>query len=416
MGNQRLTTVIVGAGQAGLAMSRELTARGIDHLVLEQGVIGNSWRRARWDSLRLLTPNWANGLPGLPYYGADPDGFMSAAEFASDLRFYARVVSAPVMEQTDVISVQRQHDGYVLRTNQGPIRCRTLVVATGAAALPVVPALSVGVPGKIFQTDAATYKRPSDLPEGGVLVVGASASGVQIARELQLSGRPVTIAVGSHVRLPRRYRGYDIEWWLDEIGALDESLDEVDDLARVRRTPSPQLIGGPHPVDIAALSDIGVEIVGRLSAIRDGRALFSGGLANLLQAADLKLGRLLDRIDDWAAVQVSDLPLAPVERPRDTPLPSAPRLQLDFESGEVASIVWACGFKPAHEWLRALPIFDHRDRLVHHGGIVPAAQGLYVLGLPFLRRRRSLQISGAGPDARDIAEQLFRQLSSSDAA
>lgn len=416
MRTQRLTTVIVGAGQAGLAMSRELTALGIDHLVLEQGVIGNSWRNARWDSLKLLTPNWANGLPGLPYHGEHPNGFMSAADFASDLRFYAGVVSAPVMEQTAVNSVQMQHDGYVLRTNQGPIRCRALVVATGGTALPVVPALSVGVPGHIHQTDAATYKRPSDLPEGGVLVVGASASGVQIARELHLSGRPVTIAVGSHVRLPRRYRGYDIEWWLDKIGALDERFDEVDDLARARRTPSPQLIGGPDPVDIAALREIGVEVVGRLSSIRDGRALFSGGLANLLQAADLKLGRLLDRIDLWAAERVPGLPRSPVDRPGHTPLPIAPRLQLDFASGEIASIVWACGFKPAQEWLHALPIFDRRGRLVHHGGVVAAAPGLYVLGLPFLRRRRSLQISGVGPDTSDIAEHLHGHLRSRNAA
>ncbi|WP_299832509.1 NAD(P)-binding domain-containing protein [uncultured Roseobacter sp.] len=416
MTRNHVDTAIVGGGQAGLAMSRALTMRGIDHLVLEKGMIGNAWCTARWDSLRLLTPNWANGLPGRPYGGPSLHGFMSAREFAESLTRYASFIAAPLVENVCVHGACALPGGFELATSEGPISCRTLVAASGGAARPVVPAMATAVPKHVFQTDPGSYKRPSDLPDGGVLVVGASASGVQIARELQLSGRRVTLAVGTHVRLPRNYRGRDIEWWLDAIGALDESLDDVDDLTRVRRAPSPQLIGGTDPVDLTALNRLGVEIVGRLADIRGGRALFSGGLAHLCQAADLKLGRLLDRIDIWAAERSPGAALTPSTRPSATPLPTAPRLSLDFGSGEIASIVWATGFRPADDWFRDLPVFDRRGRLVHDGGVVTGAPGLYVLGLPFLRRRRSLQISGAGPDTRDIARHLDLHLRHSAAA
>lgn len=416
MTKKYVDTVIVGGGQAGLSMSRELTARGIEHLVLERGAAGNAWRTSRWDSLKLLTPNWANGLPGRPYTGPAFHGFMHASDFAERLRSYAGFIAAPMVENIQVSRVHAMPDGFTLKTCEGPIQCRCLVAATGGAARPAVPPMAAAVPTHIFQTDPATYKRPSDLPDGGVLVVGASASGVQIARELRLSGRRVTLAVGNHIRLPRHYRGRDIEWWLDAIGALDESLDEVEDLARVRRTPSPQLIGGPDPVDVEALHHLDVEIVGRLADIRDGHVLFSGGLAHLCQSADLKLGRLLDRIDLWAVERIPGADLLPIVRPSATPLPVAPRLNLDLGSGEIASIVWATGFGPEHTWLRDLPVFDRRGRLIHDAGVVTGAPGLYVLGLPFLRRRRSLQISGAGPDARDIAQHLGRHLRHSAAA
>lgn len=405
-----IDTVVVGGGQAGLAMSRELTARNIEHLVLERGTAGNAWRTSRWNSLRLLTPNWANGLPGRPYPGPGHDAFMSAQEFASSLRSYAEFISAPLVENIEVRDVHALHDGYKLNTTHGPILCRTMVIATGGAALPLVPPMAAAVPAQIFQTTPATYKQPSDLPDGGVLVVGASASGVQIARELRLSGRHVSLAVGSHVRLPRQYCGRDIEWWLDAIGALDENLDQVDDLARVRRTPTPQLIGGPHPVDLEALQRLGIEILGRLADIRNGRAVFSGGLAHVCQAADLKLNRLLDRIDLWAAARIPSTDLLLAIRPSPTPLPTRPRLHMELGSKEITSIVWATGFKPAHDWLGDLPVFDRHGRIIHDGGVVTQAPGLYVLGLPFLRRRRSLQISGAGPDAQDIARHLDKHL------
>ncbi|MEM6679370.1 MAG: NAD(P)-binding domain-containing protein [Pseudomonadota bacterium] len=405
-----VTTVVIGAGQAGLSMSRELSARNIDHLVLEKGSIGHAWRTARWDSLRLLTPNWANGLPSAPYWGPNPHGFMAVSELLERFDRYAQLIAAPLETGVTVEAVARRDAGFSLQTSRGPVRCRMLVVASGGCAQPVVPALASALPTRLVQTTPDRYKRPADLPDGGVLVVGASASGVQIARELQASGRPVTLAVGNHLRLPRSYRGRDIEWWLDAIGALDERFDAVDDLTRARRTPSPQLIGGPHSVDLAALKEAGVEIVGRLAAVRDGLALFSGGLAHLSAAADLKLTRLCDRIDAWIAERGSGAIHTPPDRPAPTPVPTAPRLQLNLGSGEIASVVWATGFRPDHGFLRDLPAFDPRGRLAHHGGIVPTVPGLYALGLPFMRRRRSLQISGAGPDAREIADHLEQHL------
>lgn len=398
------TTIIVGAGQAGLAMSNQLSRQGIDHLVLDRGGVAHTWRTQRWQSLRLLTPNWANTLLDSEYSGSDPDGFMPVAELVAYLETYANETGAPIQGETEVLRVHRTDRGYRLETNRGPMTCRTLVLATGAFTQPVVPAMGGLVPSDVFQTTPNDYKGPDDLPDGGVLIVGAAATGVQLARELQASGRQVTLATGGHIRLPRTYRSYDIEWWLHAIGLADERFDAVDDLERARRLPSPQLIGGPRPVDLNALQDAGVEIVGRLSAIRNGEALFSGGLRHLCASADLKMNRLLDTIDAWVTDWELDGQLAPADRPEPTRLPDAPCLQRSLTNGGIRTILWATGFRPDFSWLD-MPVFDRRGRLRHHGGIVDAP-GLYVLGLPILRRRQSHQISGVGYDARELSDHL----------
>lgn len=409
-----VTAIIVGAGPAGLATSRALSDRGVDHLVLDRGVVGNAWRNHRWDSLRLLTPNWSNGLPGAPYRGSDPDGFMSVSKLLIQLETYAWRFGVPLQGQTAVLRASRTDCGYRVDTSQGPFHCEALVMAGGACARPSVPALSVAASSAIFQTTPAMYKRPNDLPEGGVLVVGASATGAQLARELQLSGRPVTLATGWHTRLPRSYRGRDVEWWLDAIGLMDERFDEVDDLERARRTPSPQLIGGAEAVDLNALQALGVEVVGRLSDVRDGQALFSGGLANASAAADLKMHRLLDAVDDWVVERCLDSALPPPDRPAATRLPSSPVLQRSLTDGGIRSILWATGYRPDFSWLD-VPVFDARGRLRHQGGVV-AAPGLYAMGLTFMRRRRSHQISGVGVDASELADHLLGHLDSRRAA
>ncbi|MEM7635077.1 MAG: NAD(P)-binding domain-containing protein [Pseudomonadota bacterium] len=401
---QKVTTVIIGAGQSGLAMSRDLTSGGVDHLVLDRGAVANAWRKDRWDSLRLLTPNWANGLPGAPYPGSCPDGYMPVAEFVRWMNAYANMIDAPVQRDTEVHRVTGTATGFNLETSSGPISCQTLVLASGACARPHVPPSCAAVPSGILQLTPATYKRPHDLPPGGVLVVGASASGTQIAREIQATGRPVTLAAGWHTRLPRTYRGRDVEWWLDTLGILDERFDVVDDLQRARRTPSPQLVGGPDPVDLNALQDCGIEIVGRLADIRDGFALFSGGLANACASADLKMNRLLSTIDEWVAERGLDNELPPPDRPGPTRLPGTPILNRSLGDGAIRTIVWATGYRPDFSWLE-LPVFDARGRLRHHGGVV-AAPGLYAMGLNFMRRRRSHQISGVGEDARDLSAHL----------
>ena len=254
------------------------------------------------------------------------------------------------------------------------------------------------------------YRSPAQLPQGGVLVVGASATGVQLAAELQRSGRPVVLSVGEHVRLPRTYRGRDVLWWMEASGLWDQRYDEVDDLTRARSLPSPQLVGTPErtTLDLNALTSMGVELVGRWAAVRDGRALFSGGLRNVFSLADLKMGRLLDTFDEWARTHGSDARVGPAERFPPTRVPKFTRLHLDLRSGEVRSIVWATGFRPDYGWLD-VPVLDAKGHLHHEGGVA-GTPGLYALGLPVLRRRKSTFICGIEDDAREVIDHLTRYL------
>jgi putative flavoprotein involved in K+ transport len=239
-----------------------------------------------------------------------------------------------------------------------------------------------------------------------VLVVGPSATGVQLAAELRQSGRPVTLSVGEHVRLPRTYRGRDVLWWMDASGVWDQRYDEVDDLQRARGLPSPQLVGTPErtTLDLNALQSLGVELVGRFAAVRDGRALFSGGLRNLFSLADLKLQRLLDGFDEWALAAEAAAGVGAPERLPPTEAPASPRLELDLRSGEILSIVWATGYRPDYRWLD-VPVVDAKGNLRHDGGVVDSP-GLYALGLPVLRRRKSTFICGIEDDAREVVAHL----------
>lgn len=401
--------IVLGAGHAGLAMSHCLAESGVEHVVLERGEVAHSWRHERWESLRLLTPNWQSRLPGYRYHGADPDGFMTMPEVVAFIEGYARHIAAPVHRGTTVTAVTATDEGYRVETDRGEWRCRALVLATGACNRPAVPALAAALPPDIVTIHPLAYRRPGQLPPGGVLVVGASATGVQLADELQRSGRPVTLAVGEHVRMPRRYLGRDIQWWLDAAGILDQRYDQVDDLVRVRHLPSPQLVGSPEHVtlDLNALADRGVRLVGRLAGLRDGRLQFSGSLRNVCALADLKLGRLLDTLDAWAKASGLAEAARPPERPAPTRIPERPLLELDPRREGIRSIVWATGFRPDYRWLH-LPVLDHKGRLRHDGGVV--APGLYALGLPFLRRRKSSFIHGAEDDARELAAHLVAHL------
>jgi putative flavoprotein involved in K+ transport len=402
---EQITTVVIGAGHAGLAASRCLSARSIDHVVLERGEVANSWRRERWDSLRLLTPNWQGRLPGYQYDGADPDGYMTMGEVIEFISRFAAVSAAPVRTHTRVTSVKPTDRGYHVTTSSGDLSCRTLVLASGACNVPSVPALRQAVPASLPCFTAFDYRNPSHLPEGGVLVVGASATGVQLADEIHRSGRPVTLSVGEHVRLPRMYRGRDVLWWMDASGVWNQRYDEVDDLTRARRLPSPQLVGTPKrtTLDLNALTDIGVKLVGRWSAVRDGHALFSGALRNHVALADLKMNRLLDTFDEWANTH-EGAGGSPPERFEPTRAPAVPQLSLDLRTGEIRSILWATGFRPDYGWLD-VPVLDDKGHLRHDGGIVDAP-GLYALGLPVLRRRKSSFIIGAEADARDLIDHL----------
>jgi putative flavoprotein involved in K+ transport len=372
--------------------------------VLERGPLASSWRHERWDSLRLLTPNWQSRLPGgIAYEGPDPDGYMAAAEVAELIERFAHNARAPIRTATEVTSVRRVSDnGYLVMTAHGQILARTVVIASGACNLPAVPAFADAVPTDVEQITPFDYRNADQLADGGVLVVGASATGVQLAAEIRRSGRPVTMSVGEHVRLPRTYRGRDVLWWMDASGVWDQRHDEVEDLTRARRLPSPQLVGTPErtTLDLNALTALGVELVGRWASVRDGVALFSGGLRNVCALADLKMNRLLGGFDEWADSSGWAAELEAPERFAQTEVASSPRWQLDLRSGEIRTILWATGFRPDYRWLDA-PVLDARGQLRHDGGVVEAP-GLYALGLPVLRRRRSTFLCGIEDDARAV--------------
>ena len=407
---RKITTVIIGAGHAGLAMSRRLAERGVDHVVLERGMVANSWRTERWDSLRLLTPNWQSRLPGYRYEGDDPHGYRDMPEVIAFIDRYAELISAPVEVHTAVTSVRASDDDYIVTTDMGTWRCRTVVVATGACNIASVPEASAGLAPTMATFTPLTYRRPGQLPEGGVLVVGASATGTQLADEIHRSGRPVTIAVGEHIRVPRMYRGRDIQWWMDAAGVLDERYDQVDDIARARRVPSLQLTGSAARVtlDLNALTAIGVRMVGRLAGIQDGKAQFSGSLRNQCALSDLKMNRLLKTIDEWATANGVNGEVEPPSRLPPTQVPESPPLTMDLAAAGIRAIVWATGYRPDLSWLH-VPVLDRKGRIRHDGGVV-AAPGLYLLGMQFLRRRKSALIDGVGDDARDLGDHLVQYL------
>jgi putative flavoprotein involved in K+ transport len=408
-----VTTVVIGAGHAGLAISRCLCDRSIDHVVLERGEIAHTWRTERWDSLRLLTPNWQSRLPGFTYNGDDPDGYRTVAEVIEFIASYAKAISAPVLTHTTVTSVRSTGTGYLVRTDQGDWLCQAVVVASGACNVADVPSFANKVPRSILQLTARDYRNPEQLADGGVLVVGASSSGTQIAHEIHRSGRPVILSVGEHIRAPRVYRGKDLEWWMDAAGVLDERYDEVDDIARARRVASLQLAGTPDrsTLDINALTEIGVKLVGRLGGItEDGKAQFSGSLRNMCALSDLKMGRLLDRIDEWAQKNGFDATANPPHRLPPTRVEPAPPLGMNLASGEIKAIIWATGYRPDYSWLQ-VPVLDHKGRLQHDGGVV-SSPGMYLMGTQFMRRRKSALIDGAGDDARDLSAHLTSYLDS----
>jgi putative flavoprotein involved in K+ transport len=392
-------------------MSRCLAERSIDHVVLERGEVAHTWRTERWDSLRLLTPNWQSRLPGFCYGGSDPDGYRTLPEVIELIATYARMISAPVRIRTTVTSVRRTDTGYLVRTDQGDWSCRAVVLASGAFNIACVPDFAGRVPASVATLTAQQYRNPGQLSDGAVLVVGASSSGTQIADEIHRAGRPVTLSVGEHIRAPRVYRGKDLQWWMDAAGLLNERYDEVDDIARARRVPSLQLAGSPDrsTLDLNALTGIGVKLVGRLATVTEnGRAQFAGSLRNMCTLSDLKMNRLLNRIDEWARANHLDERIEPPHRLPPTHVEEAPPLGLDLNGGEVQTIIWATGSRPDYSWLE-LPVFDRKGMIRHDGGVV-SSRGVYLMGTPFLRRRKSSLIDGAGDDARDLSDHLVSYL------
>jgi putative flavoprotein involved in K+ transport len=407
---RRTEAVVIGGGQAGLAMSRCLTQSGIDHVLLERGRVAERWRSERWDSLRLLTPNWQSRLPGFRYQGPDPDGYMRMPEVAGFLERYARSFAAPVEDGTTVLAVEAGGAGYRVTTDRGDWETRSVVIATGQCDTPVVPGIARQLPDDVVQVVPTRYRNPRELPEGGVLVVGASATGVQLADEIHASGRPVTLAVSRHTRLPRVYRGRDILWWLDAMGVFDEKADDVFDIETSRQQPSLQLVGRPDraTLDLPALEGRGVRLVGRAMGAEGDRAFFADDLVAHTAAADARLARLLQRIDIFAARSGLGAELGAPEPFQPFLWPAAAPTEIDLRAEGIRSVVWATGFRRLYPWLQ-VPVLDARGEIRHEGGVTPSP-GLYVIGLYFLRRRKSSFIDGVGDDAIELTAHLATYL------
>jgi putative flavoprotein involved in K+ transport len=406
---QRSDVIIIGAGQAGLAMSHQLRQRGIDHVVLDRGRIAERWHSERWQSLKLLTPNRLSRLPGHAYDGPQPDGFMSRLEVIEFLERYAARSGAPIQSHTRVQRVEAHGVGYRVATDRGDFLAAHVVLATGYCDLPAQPEAAAAL--QVHQLAANTYREPSALAPGAVLVVGAAASGVQIADELARSGRSVTLAVGRHTRLPRRYRGTDIMNWLDRIGALDETTEDVRDVAASRDQPSLQLVGSepPRDLDLSTLAQRGVRICGRVADASSTRVWFADNLAGSLRAADTKLQRLLRRIDTYVAANpaLGSVQAQAHPQPID-PSGMGSNAVLDLVAEGISTVIWATGFRRDYRWLH-VPVLDARSELIHTRGITPA-QGVYALGLGFQHTRKSSFIDGVGADADYVARHIAARL------
>ena len=292
-------TVIIGAGQAGLALSRCLSDMSVDHVVLDRGAVGQRWRAERWNSLRLLTPNWMTRLPGYSFQGSDPKGFMKRDQVVSFLEGYRQSFSAPVVEHTTVFSVDQYTHGYQVTTSNGIWFCRAVVVATGACDIPNVPRFARHLSSDIAQLTPSSYKSPADVADGGVLIVGASATGIQLAAELQAAGRQVTLAVGSHAPVPRRYRGRDIMEWLDDCEFLNDERPEASDPHKILRQPSLQLVGNTvgHSISLASVAESGVRLVGRVTNAGNRIVTLGDTLADDIATGQRRQSHILARVD-----------------------------------------------------------------------------------------------------------------------
>ena len=395
-----IDVVIIGGGQAGLAMSRCLSWRGLDHVVLERGTVGQRWKDRPWEALTLLTPNWMNGLPGHPYGGDEPDGYMSRDQFLASLTAYG--AGAPVRERTTVLSVEQRCGFFLITTDRGPWRARAVVVATGECDIPVIPGLAQAIDPAIENVHAAAYRAPASLPDGGVLVVGASSSGVQIADELRRAGRDVTLAVGRHTRLPRMWRGEDVFRWLQRTGAMSRRTHTLPDIEAARRQPSLQLAGrrDRSNVDLATRQAIGVRLAGRVVAAEGGTVAFADDLAASVAAAETKQARLLGEFDAFAGIG-ADAPRPPIARIDLSR--TAPR-RLALGDAGIRTIVWATGYRRAFPWLRLAALTPAGD-IAHRDGVT-AFPGLYALGFRLLRKRDSNVIVEVGADADALCDHI----------
>ena len=400
---ERHETVIVGGGHAGLAMSHQLSRRGRAHVVLERGRVAERWRSERWDSLHFQFPNWSLALPGQPYDGPQPDGFSSRDEVVAFIERYCAATAAPVRTgvRVDAIRPGPGADGFRLETSHGIVVASNVVVATGPYQEPVIPAHAAGLPERIAQVHSSAYRNPAGLAPGAVLVVGSGASGCQIVEDLLAAGRRVFLSVGRHRRFPRRYRGRDMFWWMERMGALDQTLEERPE-ARERPNPLVTGVGGGHEINLRCYAARGVVLLGHVEAIEGPRLQLADDLDAQLARGDEGVAVFTRAVDAYVERAGLSAPEEPVPAP-PPPLPtSAPIRVLDLDAESVTSVIWATGFRRDFGWIR-LPVLDERGEPIHRRGVT-SCPGLHFLGLPWLHTLKSSVLCGVGRDADHLAE------------
>lgn len=409
MSNQEVEVVVVGAGQAGVAMSEHLSARGIDHVVLERHRIAERWRTERWDSLVANGPAWHDRFPGLEFDGIDGEGFATKDSIAEYFAAYAEKFSAPIRTGVEVTRVRRNsgRSGFTVETTAGMYTARHVVAATGAFQTPRVPPIVPDDAG-LSQLHSRDYRNPHQLPEGAVLVVGAGSSGVQIAAELREAGRQVYLAVGPHDRPPRRYRGRDFVWWLGVLGMWDMAAPPT---GAEHVTIAVSGARGGETVDFRRLAESGIVLLGRANDYRNGVVRFAPDLRRNIENGDANYLAVLDEADAYVTANDLDLPEEPGARVlgEDPPSLVDPILELDLQASGIRAIVWATGFTRDDGWLD-VDVFDERGRPRHQRG-VSTEQGIYFLGLPWQSRRGSSFIWGVWHDAKYLADQIEIQRS-----
>jgi putative flavoprotein involved in K+ transport len=402
--SEHVPVAIVGAGQAGLATSYLLKQHGIAHVVFEKERIGHAWRAERWDSFCLVTPNWQCQLPGFPYAGQEPFGFMPKADIVGYIESYAKSFEAPVQCGVAVQAVRHDGRNFVLQTSAGQLTAGAVIVAIGGYHRPRIPAIGGNFPAQIHQLHSSQYRNADQLPPGAVLVVGTGQSGCQIAEDLHLAGRQVHLCTGSAPRVARRYRGRDVVEWLSDMGHYDMPVENHPQGTRVRKKSNHYVTGrdGGRDIDLRRFALEGMQLHGRLRDITDSTVLLGDDLAENLDRADASSEAIKDQIDAWIAAQSIEAPL----EPRYVPVwhPHSPQTALDLAEAGISAVIWATGFHSDFSWIE-LPVFDGAGYPHHMRGITPQA-GLYFLGLPWLHSWGSGRFSGVARDAAFIVSHM----------
>jgi putative flavoprotein involved in K+ transport len=399
------SVLVIGGGQAGLSVSYYLKQAGIDHLVVEKNTLTHTWRRQRWDAFCLVTPNWQCALPGYPYLGDDPHGFMKKDEIVEYLDGFIAHVDAPAIEHAEVKRVTQRDDGvYTITTTQGDFTADQVVIASGGYHTPIVPRLAERLPAGIVQLQSSAYRNPEALPEGVVMVVGTGQSGAQIAEDLHLAGRKVVLAVGEAPRCARFYRGRDVVDWLADMQYYDMPVEKHPLREGVRDNTNHYVTGrdGGRDIDLRKFAAEGMELYGRLDDLRDGQFHFAPTLVANLDAADDTYNRINASIDGFIEKHGIDAPTGEAYEPVWRPVEERPTL--DLHASGISAIVWCIGFTPDFSWLDA-PVFNGRGYPAHRRGITPI-DGLYFVGLPWLHTWGSGRFSGVARDAEFVVQAI----------